>query len=224
MKALIIISLISYSFNQYFLKNKNEKLSTTKSSGMLVINLTNFENNETIHLQFDAVNGNMSEYIKYEFRSPFDIPLQYVPLYYMKPIKIEKSETKVNDSVKITTSYYYDFVKKINEKYLIIKFLGFKGSYLEMKIISSKDILLIIFIIFFPIFIVSMIIYCIVKTILEIKNGISSIDKPLTTSNQEEINNNQTKYITPPSSDNTPSYYSQNYNFNYEPPVQSSIN
>ena len=135
MKSIIFVLLIYYSFCQIYELQKFGTIKTTSYNGIVYLNTEDFEIDDIIHIQFNAVNGNMNSIIYYQFYHT-EPNSTFYPSKNMDASNQASSKTKSLGKVTITKEYYYD-IKKEDGKYLIIAYSAFKLSshngYLEIE-------------------------------------------------------------------------------------------
>ena len=133
MKGIIFIVLLSLIFCISHLP-KYGSFKLYSYSDTFYLNAEDFDQNSTIHIQFEADNGSMSHYIYYEFSD--SEPISYIssPSNILSPSSTGESSTSVGDiELSYTKIYYYNIERKGVEKYLFIYYYGFYGNYLKIE-------------------------------------------------------------------------------------------
>ena len=163
MKSIILFLLIYYSFCQIYELEKYGTIETKLKNGLVYLNTEDFLVGDTVHIQFNAVNGYMNQKIYYQF-------------YFTKPNSTFTPSKSMNATFSTATEtntitkkkYYYDIKKGEDGKYLIISYSGFysryANAYLEiehtrvnwntMLIIIIFSVIILIFIIIFTVILI----------------------------------------------------------------------
>lgn len=138
MKVIIIILFIGYSFCEIVHLKKYGTTSCYNSSGIIYLDAEEFELNENIHILFTAVRGEMDKKIAYGFSD--SIPTSTISLPNSKSYIFTESFSDDNNDSNYGRKYYYDFKKVTNDKYLVMKYTGFKSSSYGSIIIENTKI------------------------------------------------------------------------------------
>ena len=193
MKSIIFVLLIYYSFCQIYELEKYGTIETKLQNGLVYLNTEDFLVGDTVHIQFNAVNGYMNQKIYYQFY--FTKPNStFIPSKSMRATSRASTETNILGKTTITEKYYYDIKKGEDGKYLIISYSGFYSRYanayleIEHTRVNWNTVLLII------IFSVVGLIFIIIFTVILIKNI-----KKCKSRNVNDYQPMQSSYI-PPSS------------------------
>ena len=197
--SLIIIFLISYSICEVFYLKKYGSIQTSDSSGIVYLNANSFEKNDDIHFVFRANNGQMNKKIYYEFCD--DEPTStFSPKYSLDTTFSDKNSDDSDYSSNYVNNYYYEIRKKIDKKYLIMKYLNFMSSDNGYLIIENthfnSNYYIIIIVVVIAILIIIVVVGYIMKVKLEEQESqIMELEKSLTLQKEETyINNNTTPY------------------------------
>ena len=75
--------------------------------------------------------NNTMIYFEFSDEEPTDINQNFA--HSMNPSMTSTSETQTLTEYRETLSYYYDIEKEENKKYLVMKYTGFRGEYLEVE-------------------------------------------------------------------------------------------
>ena len=192
--SFIIIYLITYSICEVFFLKKYGSITTSDSSGIVFLNAYNFEKNDDIHIVFRANNGQMNKKIYYEFCD--DEPTStFSPKYSLDTTFNDKNSE--DDNYNYVKNYYYEIKKKIDKKYLIMKYLNFMTSDNGYLIIENTHFNSNYFIVIIVVAIVILIIVVIVAYIIKVKlknqeSQIVELEKSLTLQKEQIYNNNNT--------------------------------
>ena len=133
MKGIIFAFLISYILCIDYLP-KYGTIKVTKNSGYFYLNTNEFDEDSTLYIQLNAEYGSITSTLYYEFTniSPFSYSL--TPPNSLIPSSTGSSTTYVNDvEVSHTLKYYYSLKNDNRYPYLIIRYSGFTGQYLEIE-------------------------------------------------------------------------------------------
>ena len=136
MKRIILILILCYSFcvveDIYYL----EKYGVVKSSskkGIVYLDIEEFKLKDTIHILFNVVNGDMTTTIEYGYNDLAPENLTMSLDHSMNPTMNTQSDSSTTTEKKNILKYYYDIEKEENKKYIIIRYSGFFGSYIEIE-------------------------------------------------------------------------------------------
>ena len=229
MKPIIFVLLIYYSFCQIYELQKFGTIKTTSYNGIVYLNTEDFEIDDIIHIQFNAINGNMNSIIYYQFYHIIPNSTFY-PSKSMDASNHVTSTSNINGISTKTEEYYYD-IKKEDEKYLIITFSGFNskqnGAYLEIKnakINWASSLGIILLSVIGLIIIIIIIVYCI-RINRKKKNNIDYEVKPPSNSDPSLIppQYNQPSQANTGYDSTTVNNYPQQQNI-YNGPPQAPIN
>ena len=153
MKSLIFVLLIFYSFCQIYELKKFNSVKSNTTNGLAYLNTEDFSIGDTVHIQFNAVNGNVNSKIYYQFH--YTIPNStFYPSNSISPTNYGSTESNILGKITFTKKYYYDIKKKEDGKYLIISYSNFYSRYdnAYLKIEHTKVNWAITLIILFSIF------------------------------------------------------------------------
>ena len=134
MKGIIFALLISYILSIEYLP-KNSKIIFKENFNYFYLNTNEFDEGSTLYIQVNAINGDLSSTLNYEFtnNSP-SYPNSITPPFSLTPSIKSSSSTSYNNVVHIRTNkYYYSLINDNNYQYLIIKYDEFHGEYLEIE-------------------------------------------------------------------------------------------
>ena len=198
---------------------------------MVYLNTEDFLVGDTVHIQFNAVNGYMNPKIYYQFN--FTKPNStFIPSKSMSATSRATTETNTIKEKK----YYYDIKKGEDGKYLIISYSGFysryANAYLEiehtrvnwntMLIIIIFSVIILIFIIIFFVILIINIKKCKSRNVNDYQPMQSSYIPPSSTTPQDN-QPGQPNQTTTGYDSTTFNNYPQQQNIYYEP-QQRTIN
>ena len=135
MKGIIFALLISYILSIEYLP-KNSKIIFKEECNYFYLNTNEFDEGSTLYIQVNAINGDLSSTLNYEFTniSPNSYSNSITPPFSLTPSIKSSSSTSYNNVVHIRTNkYYYSLINDNNYQYLIIKYDEFSGEYLEIE-------------------------------------------------------------------------------------------
>ena len=167
MKSIIFFLLIYYSFCQIYELEKYGTIETKLQNGLIYLNTEDFLIGDTVHIQFNAVNGYMNQKIYYQFY--FTKPNStFIPSKSMNATFSTATETNTITKKK----YYYDIKKGEDGKYLIISYSGFYSRYanaylkIEHTRVNWKTVSLIIFFIVLGLFFIFALTFTVIIVII----------------------------------------------------------
>ena len=220
MKSFIITLLIYYCFcgELTHLKKYNYfSFSSEGISGITSLKIEDVDLNDDIHILFIVREGTMNKEIYYGFSNEDSKNASSISLpYYKEPTY---NEYFCADDHYCGHKYYYDIEKTENAKYIIMKYNGYNGEYLDVDRMSlSANHYFIIYIVIIMICIAGCFIYYYYyrkkKLMINMNKNIASnqTQTPLNVpDNQPNITNNNPSNNTPNPYYETPQPVANNY-------------
>ena len=234
MKKTIFVFLIivASSNNIYDYLEKYGRTTVTKTQGLVVLDVTGFESDEKIHMQYTCHNGYMYSVIDYDFSNSLPTSSSQILTKKKSPSSTSRSETNINGYESYENTYYYDIKKESDAFYLIMRYSGHYSNKLEIENTRYNMGTIILIIVLSVIggvilIIVSVFIFIFIRRERRLSQQTNFVSQqPLT-------NSNQGLYMSPPPPQsqyiNPAPYGNSNYNYGqqqqpfYEPPP-SNVN
>ena len=232
-KTILVFLIIVASSNIYDSLEKYGRITVTKTQGLVVLDVTGFESDEKIHMQYTSHNGYMINTIDYEFSNSLPTSSSYIPIKQKYPSSTSESKTTVNDYVvSFKETYYYDIKKESDSIYLIMRYSGHYSNKLEIENTRYNMATVVLIIVLSVIggvilIIASVFIFICIRRKRRLSQQTNFVSQqPLTNSNQGlymSPSPPQSQYINPaPYGNNNYNYGQQQQPF-YEPPP-SNVN
>ena len=226
MKGIIFSLLISYIFCINYLP-KYGTINVTEKSDYFYLNTNEFDDESTLHIQLNAINGKIVSTLLYEFTNISPNSYSLTPSNTLIPETTSISETRINKKVIYIQKYYYNLKNDNSYSYLIIQYMEFSGDYLEIestRLNWGTSIGIILLSVAGLITLIS-IGFCICKVYIFIRECIFIIRRPASPNPYTEEYTGEKPYYSNDSQYNNSNYPQQQQlqDINYTPSINNSI-
>ena len=140
MRTFLILFLICGLFDCSIIRLKYHKATSRiySGSGLIALEVDKFDTDESIYVTYSSVDGNIGNYVRYEFSDTFPDE-EHTPINRKDPYSSAETEVEHNESngyggyrvyYTYDYDYYYEFIKPENKSYLIMDYYVGNADYI----------------------------------------------------------------------------------------------